>query len=213
MRRSLSLLAITAPLVAAGQAQAAVNILPSAVSSTSLVGVQGVLRSATWLAGSTPSSTSAPYDGVIPAEGTQWNNTSFWWDQDARVNPSPVSLTFNLNGAYTISSMIAQADDNDSYLVEYWNGSSWAAAWNIPTQPSFGLVTRNSGALGPFTTSKLRFSATGGDNYYALSELQVFGVAVGVPEPSSWLLLVGGFGLIGAALRRKQNTTVRLRFG
>ena len=32
--------------------------------------------------------------------------------------------------------------------------------------------------------------------------------AAAVPEPASWLMMVGGFGLLGAALRRKPRTQV-----
>ncbi|WP_333574000.1 PEPxxWA-CTERM sorting domain-containing protein [Sphingomonas sp.] len=34
-------------------------------------------------------------------------------------------------------------------------------------------------------------------------------VPTGVPEPASWALLIGGFGLAGSALRRRRSTTVR----
>jgi large repetitive protein len=32
----------------------------------------------------------------------------------------------------------------------------------------------------------------------------------GVPEPASWAMMVGGFGLIGAAMRRRQRSALRL---
>jgi len=32
---------------------------------------------------------------------------------------------------------------------------------------------------------------------------------VGVPEPSVWAILIAGFGLLGAALRRRQPAAVR----
>ena len=31
-------------------------------------------------------------------------------------------------------------------------------------------------------------------------------VVSGVPEPASWALMLGGFGLVGSALRRKKGT-------
>jgi hypothetical protein len=30
-----------------------------------------------------------------------------------------------------------------------------------------------------------------------------------VPEPATWAMMVGGFGLIGGAMRRRQRTSVR----
>lgn len=42
-----------------------------------------------------------------------------------------------------------------------------------------------------------------GTNVYGLNELRVFGTETAVPEPQSWVLLIAGFGLVGAAMRRK----------
>jgi hypothetical protein len=42
-----------------------------------------------------------------------------------------------------------------------------------------------------------------GANNYGLTELRVFGAAAAVPEPQSWVLLIAGFGLVGAAMRRR----------
>ena len=34
----------------------------------------------------------------------------------------------------------------------------------------------------------------------------------GVPEPANWALIIGGFGFIGGAMRRRRTTTVRVTF-
>ena len=36
-----------------------------------------------------------------------------------------------------------------------------------------------------------------------------FGTTGSVPEPASWALMLGGFGLVGGAMRRRQRSTVR----
>ncbi|MBC7519830.1 MAG: PEP-CTERM sorting domain-containing protein [Sandarakinorhabdus sp.] len=41
-----------------------------------------------------------------------------------------------------------------------------------------------------------------GANVFGLNELRVVGTAT-VPEPQSWILLIAGFGLVGAAMRRR----------
>lgn len=190
-------------------AQAATNIIPGNWTSITWPGNDGVLRAgAPWGPGSSPSSAAAPVDGVFAPEGQQWNNGSFWWDQDPSVNPSPVTWTIQLQQAYTVDRFLVQADDNDSYLVEYWNGSSWQNAFAVATSCCFGLRTRDSGLIGPITTDQFRFSATGGDGYYALSEFQAFQA---VPEPGTWAMMIIGFGVLGSVLRRRRPA-VQLKF-
>jgi hypothetical protein len=137
-------------------------------------------------------------------EMTQWNNGSLWWDQDPSVNSSVATTTIQLNQKYSLDSFVMQADDNDTYRIEYWNGASWQTAWDVASVPSWGLVTRSSGTLAPIVTDKLRFFATGGDNYYAVSEIQAFGVAA-VPEPETYALMLGGLALVSFVARRRRS--------
>jgi hypothetical protein len=197
--------AVAALTLAAAPAVAAVNIIPAHSVSVAVAGVFGVLRAGSpWVPGSTLPDVFAPIDGVFEPENQQWNNSSFWWDEDPSVNPAgPVSWTVFLDDVYTLNRFVAQADDNDTYLLEWWDGGAWQTAWNIPGVFTFGLTTRDSGLIAPVTTDRLRFTATGGDNYYALSELQAFAV----PEPGTWALMIAGFGLAGAALRRRSALT------
>ncbi len=146
-------------------------------------------------------------DGTFMARGTHWQTGSLWWN-----GPSP-NIIIDLQGLYVIDSMIVQADDNDAYKVEYWDGAQWQKAWDVPNYDNYGwgLQTRpnpNNNAekyLLPsaITTNQLKFMATSGDNRYSVSEIQAFGTLV--PLPASLLLL--GTGLVGLAglrwLRRK----------
>jgi hypothetical protein len=194
----LAALAMGATLAAA-PAVAAVNIIPAATTSVSIDGTFGVLRAGSpWVVGGTLPDIFAPVDGDFEPENQQWNNSSFWWDEDPSVNRGPVTYTIFLDGLYTLNRFVAQADDNDSYLLEWWDGGAWQTAWDIPAVFIFGLTTRDSGVLASVTTDRLRLSATSGDNYYAVSELQAFAV----PEPTTWALMIAGFGLAGASLRR-----------
>lgn len=194
--------ALIAPTMFATAAHAATNIVPSGWSSISWPGIAGTLRAGSpWGPGSTASSGSAPVDGTRQPENTQWNNGSFWWDADPSVNANPVTWTLTLDRKYSINQLKVQADDNDAYLVEYWNGLGWQSIFNVPAVFTFGLVTRDSGLFPTIHTDRFRFSAVSGDNYYALSQFEAYG---SVPEPASWALLIAGFGLVGLSSRRRR---------
>lgn len=208
MKRLLPLAAVAAAIAVPQPALAATNIMTNWTSITA-VGFIGTLRAGSpWGPGSTPTSLSSAVNGIFEPEGQQWNNGSFWWDQDPTVNATPVTWVVQLDQAYTVDRFLVQADDNDSYLLEYWDGGAWQNAYAVPFQPSFGLVTRDSGTVGAITTDRFRFTATAGDNYYAVSEIQAFQA---VPEPGTWALMILGFGVIGSTLRRRRPE-VQLQF-
>ncbi len=192
---------------------AATNVMTN-WSLITVNGVHGVLRAGSpWGPGSTASLLTYPVGNVFEPEGQQWNNGSFWWDQDPSVNASPLTWEVQLNQAYTVNQFLVQADDNDSYLLEYWDGAAWQSAFAIPFSANGpGLRTRDSGVFAAITTDRFRFTATGGDNYYSVSEIQAI-QAFAVPEPSTWALMIIGFGLVGNALRRRRRPGIQLRFG
>ncbi|HTI30980.1 MAG TPA: PEPxxWA-CTERM sorting domain-containing protein [Sphingomonas sp.] len=76
------------------------------------------------------------------------------------------------------------------------NGDWFAAATNRRLFMNFGQGD-DVGAV--------RFSSSG----VAFEFDSIGGTIAGVPEPASWALMIGGFGLIGGTLRRRQRTAVR----
>lgn len=181
------------------------NVIPDHWTTISRPFGEGVLRPGSgWDAGSTPSNVLSLVDGILYPEGQQWNYGSYWWDETQTVSPFQTYL--QLDASYTFDRLVLQADDNDDYLIEFWNGSAWQTAFWAGATGGYGLTTRDSGMLSAFTTDRFRFTGLNGDQYYAMSEFQAF--AAGVPEPASWAMLVVGFGLAGGAIRSRRKATI-----
>lgn len=73
-----------------------------------------------------------------------------------------------------------QADNDDDYHLDYWDGTQWKPVGTFSTPGSSGLQSRSlagSGIPATFTTSYVAVYATGNGNTYAISELQLWGAA------------------------------------
>jgi hypothetical protein len=120
---------------------------------------------------------------------------------------APTTLEIDLGGFFAISGAIMQADNNDSYLLQYRDPSTntWLTLWSVPGVAGFGFTTRPNAdqttfqSLSPIVTDAVRISATSGDAALGVSEIQLNGTAV--PEPAPTILLAIG-GLTSFALLR-----------
>lgn len=191
--------------------------------SMKLLAGAAALATATWFAAPAAASTlpttvsaSRTYfgdlavltDGVYPADG------SFYFTPETvafgpGLAPSPgAQFTFDFGGAVDLASIAMSVDNNDDYLVQFFNGTDEVGAvfvladeGNVP----WGMETFTRGlALGGKVPSAV-LTASVGDFLYSVGEVQFDGTPAptAVPEPASWAMMIAGFGLIGGALRRR----------
>lgn len=120
------------------------------------------------------------------------------------VNPNIYTLTFSLAGLSPVNAQLSGKFASDNYASVALNGVTLASQ---PAQIIFENFTQltsfsaSSGFLAGLNT--LTFTVTDGG---APSALLVSGLAgtASVPEPAAWALMLGGFGLAGAAMRRRR---------
>lgn len=56
------------------------------------------------------------------------------------------------------------------------------------------------------------YSVAGGQAFYGNDRLGLVTIGGAVPEPATWAMMMLGFGVLAAAMRRRSKTTVRVRF-
>jgi hypothetical protein len=147
-------------------------------------------------------------------------------------NPNSGSASIDLTGAGNtgpttgISQVVATGAG--THMLSFWVGNASPTGGNggSYTQPSTVNLSINGGPIQSFTNSDntdfainwKQFSvnfvangattiaftnADGNDNMLGLDDVSVSLV----PEPASWALLIAGFGLTGAAMRRRRAVT------
>lgn len=120
--------------------------------------------------------------------------------------------------SYTASFLAARRPDVDGF----YGVNPFTVSFNgvllgtfTPASTQFAAFTTTSFVAGG-TTGTLRFVGTpvfmaGADNASAIDLVSVSPVATSaVPEPASWAMMIGGFGVIGGTMRRRGKRIVQL---
>ena len=116
----------------------------------------------------------------------------------------------------------ASAYQNGLFSTGTYHGDGWQAShWKGPQLPNgdFSCRLDKLGIMNPYICNGRNGIVTGLDlaaldaigwntsqnvNAYGVSTAQIAFASTNVPEPASWAMLIAGFGLIGAALRRRR---------
>ena len=167
-------------------------------------------------------------NGIVLPDATAYGSAAAV-DQAIEWNGAGYVFQISLGGAYTVSGLIVDADDNDAYQLQYYNAStsSWDALYTAPiVSVGFGLRTRPSVSdqseeyilSSPVTTDAVRiyggasddnfcFDGSCGQGGYAIAQVELFGTPA-VPEPSTWAMMLAGFvGLCSLGYRASRKST------
>lgn len=137
--------------------------------------------------------------------------------------PATTYFDFTFTGGLSsIGSFNVNVDNNDDYTISFYNGTMLITSRTILA--SDGVVSESRGGVETFSSSVLRsgtfltnltlltpvqatfarVGAANGDGRYGIGEAAFFAALPGaVPEPAAWTMMILGFGLIGAFLRRR----------
>ena len=166
---------------------------------------------------------------VVTASCTSVTSSSgclFNGNINSNPNASNANSYKNAEAAYNAArnpditlTYISDTDDNNFSSFGSFTGAGTASGtWSLPGYVVNFIAVKASNQFvlyqiagagassGSWNTSNIPFN----NNPHAISHLVFFGSRAvnGVPEPASWAMMLGGFGLLGAAMRRRQGKTV-----
>jgi hypothetical protein len=131
-------------------------------------------------------------------------------DGGFRQNPATYALTFDLTGYDPATAFISGRFAADDVAEIFLNGVSTG----LSTDTFYELTDFrvDTGFVAGLNTLTFKLTDTQGEPsalFVDRIEGAVEPAVAAVPEPASWAMMVGGFGLIGAATRRRQRTNIR----
>jgi hypothetical protein len=154
--------------------------------------------------------------------------------------PVPANFPTTLSGTgtavryNTLSFTVSTAGSYDFLMTSTTSGfdpfiSLYRPTFNPSAPLTNALVARDDFGAPPFNTTGFSRSLLTGTNYFLVFtgfNNQDFGTydltingpgtvtpgAGAVPEPATWAMMIGGFGAVGFAMRRRQKVTTRISY-
>lgn len=96
----------------------------------------------------------------------------------------------------------------DGSLVQTFTGSAFAAPANGNQSASATNRRVTFGFTGAEAVKKVRFSNSPQTNAFEYDTLAI----AGIPEPTTWAMMILGFGLIGGAMRSRKTVTTKVAY-
>ena len=163
--------------------------------------------------GSSYSSSSTIYGGTrygipdnpVSAKFTINGNTvAIGGSYDSNVNESNYNPIYNGSGAETAHAFVQDYNyDIDGNYVSNYLYLAANRPNDVDYRPANFRIPQNFGPSYGFSYFGINDSVTGLQAYAALDVASFTSSAAAVPEPASWAMMIGGFGIVGGALRRR----------
>jgi hypothetical protein len=112
-------------------------------------------------------------------------------------NPTYTGQNFAANLTFEVTDNLSNVFVLDTFTTAGQTPGVWVGLSN----------TWNSGAATSATLRILNSSVDLGGNDFGIDDIN-FGTRSVIPEPATWALLISGFGLVGAAARRRRGQAV-----
>ena len=107
------------------------------------------------------------------------------------ANNSSASVTIVRDRSYSLDYALGNFVRSGTFIVMDYSSATYSAYLDPPDGPQSGyLIQPPHGFLI--------------DNYTLTYTYTPGGITAGIPEPASWAMMLGGFGMIGAAMRRQR---------